>query len=170
MMVEDWRDHVDQLHVFSGAIESCMRDTRGQLERLTDDISRTLEKIASRERYVNQQLHYQLNGLKYAHDRRAERKETYRQASVGLNDNTHYLAEVCALHCTRCPKQRPITVIMCNNNNKSQPDYSGRTGNDQTASHWFHAYSMRNGMTINPDSQLKQNCLATKLNCDCATN
>jgi len=91
---EDWRDHVDQMHQFSDAIELCMKETRGQLERLADDISRTLEKIASRERYVNQELHYQLNGLKSAHDRRAERKEAYRQASVGLAENTQYLAEV----------------------------------------------------------------------------
>jgi len=76
-----------------------MKDTRGQLERLSDDISRTLEKIASRERYLTDELHYQLNGLKSAHDRRAERKETYRQASVGLVDKSRYLAEVSTLVC-----------------------------------------------------------------------
>ena len=95
--LQDWRDHVDQMHQYSDAIESCMHDTRGQLERLADDIGRTLEKIASRERYVNQELHYQLNGLKTAQDRRAERKETYRQASVGLADKSRYLAEVWSL-------------------------------------------------------------------------
>ena len=96
---QDWRDHVDQMHHYADAIQSCLKDTRGQLERLSDDISRTLEKITSRERYVNQELHYQLNGLKSAHDRRAERKETYRQASVGLADKSKYLVEVCRLFC-----------------------------------------------------------------------
>jgi len=71
-----------------------MKESRGQLERLAADISRTMEKIASRERYINQELHYQLNGLKSAHDRRAERKETYRQNSVRLTESTHYLAQV----------------------------------------------------------------------------
>ena len=94
---QDWRDHIDQMHQYSGAIDSCMKDTRGQLGRLSDDISRTLEKIASRERYLNQELHYQLNGLSSAHDRRAERKATYRQASVGLADKSRHLAEVCAV-------------------------------------------------------------------------
>jgi len=95
--MQDWRDHVDQLHQYSDAIESCMKDTQGQLERLSDDINRTLEKIASRERYLNDELHYQLNLLKSAHDRRAERKETYRQASVGLADKSRYLTEVLVL-------------------------------------------------------------------------
>jgi len=87
------------MHQFSDAIELCMKDTRGQLDRLADEIGRTLEKIASRERYLNQELHYQLNGLKSVHDRRAEWKETCRQASVQLADSTQYLAEVSTLVC-----------------------------------------------------------------------
>ena len=99
--MKDWREHVDQLHHYSDAIDSCMKDTRSQLERLCDDINRTLEKIASRERYLTEELHYQLNGLKSVHDRRAERKETYRLASVGLVDKSRYLAEVSTLVCSQ---------------------------------------------------------------------
>ena len=94
VVVEDWRDHVEQMHQYSSSIESCMRETRGQLDRLADDIGRTLEKISSRERYLSDELHYQLNGLRLAHDRRAERKETCRQAGAGLADKSKYLAEV----------------------------------------------------------------------------
>jgi len=92
--VQDWRDHVNQMHQYSAAIESCMTDARGQLVRLSDDISRTLEKIDSRERYVNHELHHELSGLKSAQNRKSERKETCREASVGLADKSRYLAEV----------------------------------------------------------------------------
>ena len=92
--VEDWREHVDQMQQYSAAINSCMRETRGLLGRLADDIGRTLDKIASRERYVNHELTHQLAALRAAHNRRADRRETYRQASGGLADKSKHLAEV----------------------------------------------------------------------------
>ena len=82
------------MHQYSAGVESCLRETRGQLARLSADIGRTLDKIASRERYLADELRHQLGALAAAHDRSAERKEMYRQAGVGLADKAKHLAEV----------------------------------------------------------------------------
>ena len=56
--------HVDQMHQHNDNINTNLKDTKGQLDKLYDEITRTLEKIASREKYVNNQLEHHLQVLK----------------------------------------------------------------------------------------------------------
>ena len=58
--VQDWRVHVEQMHNHNDNINTQLKDTKGQLDKLYDDITRTLEKIGSREKYVNNQLEHHL--------------------------------------------------------------------------------------------------------------
>ena len=53
---KDWRYHVDQMHVHSSAIENVTVEAKSQLDKLYSEIGRTLEKISSREKYINTQL------------------------------------------------------------------------------------------------------------------
>ena len=57
---KDWRVHVDQMHQHHGNIDTHLKDTKQQLDKLYEDITRTLEKVASREKYVNNQLEHLL--------------------------------------------------------------------------------------------------------------
>ncbi|PVD36042.1 hypothetical protein C0Q70_03012 [Pomacea canaliculata] len=64
------------------------------LDKLHDEISHTLEKIASREKYLNNQLENLLQDFRMAQDQLAETREKYRQASGGVTERSRTLAEL----------------------------------------------------------------------------
>ena len=52
----DWRAHLDQMQKHRSGIDEALATTKGQLDKLQSDISHVLEKIGSREKYLNSQL------------------------------------------------------------------------------------------------------------------
>jgi len=52
---------VEQMHSHSDGIEKSLTETKGLLSRLHDEITKTLDKIATREKYLNGQLEHHLN-------------------------------------------------------------------------------------------------------------
>ena len=82
------------MHQHRDGIESSLTETRGHLDKLHTEISHTLEKIASREKYLNNQLEHLLGDFRLAQDQLAETKEKYRQASGGVTERSRSLAEV----------------------------------------------------------------------------
>lgn len=74
-----------------------MAEARGHMDRLHDDIVRTLEKVSSRERYLNQHLQCPLTDFRIVQDQRAAIREAYRRASNGLVEKSRLLAEVLVL-------------------------------------------------------------------------
>lgn len=93
-MFQDWRVHVDQMHQHKEGIETSLTDTKSYLDKLHAEISRTLEKIGSREKYINNQLEHLLQEFRSLQDQLAESKERYRQASGGVTERSRKLAEV----------------------------------------------------------------------------
>ncbi|XP_064617714.1 intraflagellar transport protein 57 homolog [Liolophura sinensis] len=91
---KDWRVHVDQMHQHKEGIETSLTDTKSYLDRLHSEITRTLEKIGSREKYINNQLEHLLQDFRSLQDQLAESKERYRQASGGVTERSRKLAEV----------------------------------------------------------------------------
>ena len=67
------------MHTYRDGIESSLDSTKTQLDKLHTDIARTLEKIASREKYLNNQLEGPLSDLRQLQDKLAATKEQYRQ-------------------------------------------------------------------------------------------
>lgn len=53
---KDWRGHYEQMHVHSDGITSALSETKGYLDKLHQEIAKTLEKISSREKYINNQV------------------------------------------------------------------------------------------------------------------
>eukprot|EP00057_Strongylocentrotus_purpuratus_P024340 XP_011678814.1 PREDICTED: intraflagellar transport protein 57 homolog [Strongylocentrotus purpuratus] len=91
---KDGRTHVDQMHLHKDGIETALSETKGYLDKLHKEITRTLEKIGSREKYINNQLEHLLQDFRGTQDGLAEVKEQYRQASGGETERTRQLAEV----------------------------------------------------------------------------
>ncbi|XP_077985611.1 intraflagellar transport protein 57 homolog [Glandiceps talaboti] len=91
---KDWRTHVDQMHQHRDGIGQSLSETKGHLDKLHGEISRTLEKINSREKYINNQLEHLLGEFRHMQDSLAEAKEQYRQASGGVTDRSRRLAEI----------------------------------------------------------------------------
>ena len=78
----DWRTHLDQMHSYRNGIEEALNTTRVHLDRLHADIGKTLEKISSREKYLNSQLEGPLAEFRQKTDTLAATKEQYKQVSA----------------------------------------------------------------------------------------
>ena len=82
------------MHTYQDSIEDSLKGTKSYFEKLYDEISKTLEKISSREKYINSQLDEPMQALRNYQDRLSEIKETYKSRSSGINDRTQLLAQV----------------------------------------------------------------------------
>ncbi|XP_074855018.1 intraflagellar transport protein 57 homolog isoform X3 [Carettochelys insculpta] len=91
---KDWRIHVDQMHQHKDGIESALKETRGYFDKLHNEISRTLEKVNSREKYINNQLEHLVQEYRTAQAQLSEAKEKYQQGSGGVTERTRTLSEL----------------------------------------------------------------------------
>ncbi|XP_049599317.1 intraflagellar transport protein 57 homolog [Syngnathus scovelli] len=91
---KDWRIHVEQMHRHRDGISSSFREAEGYLEKLREDIGKTLEKVCSREKYVNNQLEHLIQDYRQAQAQLGRAKEQYRRASEGLTEKARVLADM----------------------------------------------------------------------------
>ncbi|KAK7944481.1 hypothetical protein WMY93_000209 [Mugilogobius chulae] len=91
---KDWRIHAEQMHQHRDGINTSLRETKGQLDKLQEDISKTLEKVSSREKYINNQLEGLIQQYRSAQAKLREVKDRYQQASGGVTERTRVLAEI----------------------------------------------------------------------------
>lgn len=94
LIEKDWRTHVEQMHSYQDSIEESLKETKNYLEKLYEDISKTLEKIGSREKYINSQLDGPMNDLRRFQEDLNSTKDTYRSRSTGLNERAQKLSQV----------------------------------------------------------------------------
>ncbi|XP_066282808.1 intraflagellar transport protein 57 homolog [Branchiostoma lanceolatum] len=89
---KDWRAHFEQMLQHRDGIEHSLTESRGHLDKLHQEITRTLEKIGSREKYINNQLENLLQEFRAMQDQLAQAKEKYREGSGGVTERTRDLA------------------------------------------------------------------------------
>lgn len=82
------------MHTFQQSIEESLKETKNYLEKLYDEISRTLEKISSREKYINSQLEDPMLSLRNYQEKLNEIKDAYKVRSGGINERTQTLSQV----------------------------------------------------------------------------
>ncbi|CAG0880335.1 unnamed protein product [Darwinula stevensoni] len=92
--MRDWRAHVEQMHTHRDGIEESLKSTQGQLDKLHADIARTLEKIGSREKYLNNQLEHQLTEFRSLQDQLAQARQQYSQVSGGVVERKEKFREL----------------------------------------------------------------------------
>ncbi|MFT7813774.1 intraflagellar transport protein 57 homolog [Arapaima gigas] len=91
---KDWRIHVDQMHQHKDGIESSLKEAKGFLDKLQEEINRTLEKVGSREKYINNQLEHLVQEYRSAQSKLSEAREQYQQGSGGVTERTRILSEI----------------------------------------------------------------------------
>ncbi|KAM5181860.1 intraflagellar transport protein 57 homolog [Mantella aurantiaca] len=91
---KDWRVHVDQMHQHKDGIESSLKETKGFLDKLHSEVSKTLEKVSSREKYINSQLDPLVQEYRAAQAQLSELKEQYQQLTTKVTEKTRILSEV----------------------------------------------------------------------------
>ncbi|XP_054714052.1 intraflagellar transport protein 57 homolog [Uloborus diversus] len=90
----DWRSHLDQIHQHRKNIDETLSSTKLQLDKLHSDISRSLEKIGSREKYLNNQLEQLVLEYRTAQDQLAQVKEQYKSVSGGVTERSRILSQI----------------------------------------------------------------------------
>ena len=68
-------------------IEESLTSTKNHLDKLQAEIAKTLEKISSREKYMNSQLESQLNEYRQLSQTLAQTKEQYKQVNMQTTDH-----------------------------------------------------------------------------------
>lgn len=84
----DWRSHIEQMKQLRGNIGTNLTGTRNQLDKLHVDITNTLDKIQTRESYLNRQLEPILKEYQTLQDELSKVKEQYRDVSGGVTERT----------------------------------------------------------------------------------
>lgn len=99
------------MHIHKNGIESSLSETKIYLDKLHQEISKTLEKIGSREKYINNQVGVELRAVwisynvcmqlggpvqefRSCQDRLSEVREKYKSAGTSVNDLARELAQV----------------------------------------------------------------------------
>lgn len=90
----DWRVHYEQMHQYHDGIKNILSDTKGYLDKLHQEIAKTLEKISSREKYINQQLEGQVQTFRTTQDQLAQVREKFKQGSTSVNDLAQELNQI----------------------------------------------------------------------------
>lgn len=91
---KDWRNHYEQMQQYSNGISQTLQETQSQLDKLHQEISKTLEKVASREKYINNQLEGKIQDFRGKQDNLAVLKEKYNQSSGGVTELTQQLSQI----------------------------------------------------------------------------
>lgn len=91
---QDWRAHLEQMQRHRSGIDEALTTTKGQLDKLHSDIELTLEKISSREKFLNSQLEPLLVQYRALQDEFARISEQYREVSGGVTERSRILAQV----------------------------------------------------------------------------
>lgn len=91
---KDWRSHLDHMLEYKKNMSLSLTDTKTQLDQMHTEITRTLEKIGSREKYINSQMEGQLTEFRHLQDRLSEIKERYRIASTTVNSQSRELSQI----------------------------------------------------------------------------
>eukprot|EP00037_Helgoeca_nana_P020100 m.198461 g.198461 ORF g.198461 m.198461 type:complete len:443 (-) comp25136_c1_seq1:3075-4403(-) len=91
---KDWRGHIAEMTKLQVGIKGSMSETQVYLDKLHKEITSTLEKIDSREKYVNKQLDNIVTDYRMQQDSLAATVERYKQSSGTVTERTQKLASL----------------------------------------------------------------------------
>ncbi|KXS17536.1 hypothetical protein M427DRAFT_96950 [Gonapodya prolifera JEL478] len=91
---KDWRAHLEQMKTTEQAITSSFSDAKSQLSRLHNEISTSLEKISSREKYINAQFGSQANEYRVISEQISDVKQKLNIANSTVGGLADELARV----------------------------------------------------------------------------
>ncbi|CAK9795102.1 Intraflagellar transport protein 57 homolog [Anthophora quadrimaculata] len=84
----DWRSHIEQMKQLRANIATNLTGTKSQLDKLHTDITNTLDKVKTRESYLNKQLEPILKEYQILQEELSKIKEQYRDVSGGVTERT----------------------------------------------------------------------------------
>ncbi|XP_070526771.1 intraflagellar transport protein 57 homolog isoform X2 [Cardiocondyla obscurior] len=87
----DWRAHLEQMKQLRSNIATNLSGTKSHLSKIYTDIGNALDKIKTRETYLNRQLDPSLMEYRSLQEELSKVKEQYRDVSGGVTERTRVL-------------------------------------------------------------------------------
>ncbi|XP_011699103.1 PREDICTED: intraflagellar transport protein 57 homolog [Wasmannia auropunctata] len=87
----DWRAHLEQMKQLRTNIATNLSGTKAHLSKIYTDIGSALDKIKTRETYLNKQLEPSLTQYRSLQEELSKVKEQYRDVSGGVTERTRVL-------------------------------------------------------------------------------
>ncbi|CAJ0963317.1 unnamed protein product, partial [Mesorhabditis belari] len=91
---KDWRMHLEQMHSMHTNMEDLIAIVTPQLGQITSELDKSLERIETREKNLNQQLSGLISKFRQSQDSRAEAVQRYKTASVGITERESTLQRI----------------------------------------------------------------------------
>nr|CAG4649546.1 EOG090X0ADS [Scapholeberis mucronata]SVE93775.1 EOG090X0ADS [Scapholeberis mucronata] len=87
----DWRLRLDMLTKYSTSMNHTINTSRAMLQRISTDIEKSMERVETREKYLNTQLSGLLNMYSKTQEELKQVEEKYGQLSVGIDERNRKL-------------------------------------------------------------------------------
>ncbi|KAM0731664.1 Intraflagellar transport protein 57-like protein [Formica fusca] len=87
----DWRAHLEQMKQLRANITTDLSGTKASLNKIYTDIGNTLDKVKTRETFLNKQLEPSLTEYRSLQEKLSKIKEQYRDVSGGVTERTRVL-------------------------------------------------------------------------------
>ncbi|TPX38380.1 hypothetical protein SmJEL517_g00198 [Synchytrium microbalum] len=91
---KDWRVHLEHMEQYKLSIGTGMTEASSQLGKIQTEVDKTLEKISSREKYINGQFEPQASECRALRERLSELKHQYQGSSGAVTQLTSELLRV----------------------------------------------------------------------------
>lgn len=89
---KDWRIHFDQINKHHETIKTLAKSTQEDLSQLHKEIEGTLEKISSREKYINSQFETQTQEFRVLQEDNSDCKQKHEQANIKVSELSNQLS------------------------------------------------------------------------------
>ncbi|KAG2449265.1 hypothetical protein HYH02_005422 [Chlamydomonas schloesseri] len=91
---KDWRSHLDEAHQHKEVISKAWPDSKTSLERLRADLNGTLEKLQTREKFLNEQFESLMQQYRAARTTFTDVQETYNRKTEAVADRNQELHRI----------------------------------------------------------------------------
>ncbi|GBG73951.1 hypothetical protein CBR_g17666 [Chara braunii] len=92
--VKDWRTHLDQTKQMHEQITKHLPECKFQLEKVESEVASALEKLGTREKYINTQLDQLTQEYRAVRNRLSEVQDKHNKSMVNVSELTNELARV----------------------------------------------------------------------------
>jgi len=91
---KDWRSHLEQTHAHHETIEKALPESKSQLDKVEVEVTSALEKISTREKFVNNQLEHLTSEYRAVREQLEQVQQRYNKTTENVAELTSELGHI----------------------------------------------------------------------------
>lgn len=91
---KEWRAHLEQTKTHEKTIHEVLPDTQTALRKISSEISNMLDRLVSKEKYINTHFEHLAEEYRTEQEKMREIQETYNSSSTSVTQLTNQLAQI----------------------------------------------------------------------------